>query len=158
MSTSNTAKSLIDANKALVRSYYEAVNKGPANAIEQFTGQFPALDQFFAPDYKRYLTATGAPLNADGQKQRLIGLRSAFPDLQLTIDNIIAEGDYVAICLTVTGTQQGKLQGIPATGKLITVSAFEVMHIVNGKIIEHWGGPDNLVLMQQRGMVLSPGK
>jgi steroid delta-isomerase-like uncharacterized protein len=144
----NAAKSQADVNKSLVRSYYEALN----------TGNVSALDQFFASDYKRYLSATGTPLNADGQKKRLAGLLAAFPDLQLTVDNIIAEGDYVAISLTARGTQQGPLLGIPPTGKSITVSGFEVIRIVNGKFVEHWGGTDTFNMLQQLGAVISAGQ
>jgi predicted ester cyclase len=85
-------------------------------------------------------------------------LRAAFPDLQLTVENIIAEGDFVAISLTARGTHQGTFQGIPPTGKSVTVSAFEVVRIENGKLAEHWGGPDTLNLLQQIGAVISAGK
>jgi steroid delta-isomerase-like uncharacterized protein len=148
VNAANTAKSQLDANKALVRSYYDALNRGDLNA----------LDQFFAPDYKRYLSATGAPLDAAGQKKRLAGLGAVFPDMQITVDNIIAEGDYVAVSLTARGTQQAALMGIPATGKSITVSGFEVIRIVNGKMAEHWGGTDTFNILQQIGAVISAGQ
>ena len=152
LNTANAAKSQVDANKSLVRRYYEALNAGDPNA----------LDQFFAPDYKRYLSAIntlGKPLDAAGQVQRLIGLRNTFPDLQITVENLIAEGDYVAINLTAQGTQQGALLGTVApTGRKITVSGFEVMHIENGKIVEHWGGTDTFDMLIQMGAVLSVGK
>jgi steroid delta-isomerase-like uncharacterized protein len=148
LSAANAVKTKADENKSLVRRYYEAVNRGNPNA----------LDEFFSPNYKRYLSATAAPLTADGQKQRLAGLRAAFPDLQLTVEDIIAEGDRVAISLTARGTHLGTFQGIAPTGKPVTVSAFEVVRIENGKLIEHWGGPDTLNLLQQLGAVISAGK
>jgi len=148
LSVANAAKTTADANKALVRRYYVAVNRGDPNA----------LDELFSPNYKRYLSATAAPLTADGQKQRLAGLRAAFPDLQLTVEDIIAEGDRVAVNLTARGTHRGTFQGIAPTGKTVTVSAFEVVRIENGKLVEHWGGPDTLNLLQQLGAVISAGK
>jgi steroid delta-isomerase-like uncharacterized protein len=148
VNAANVIQSQIDANKSLVRSYYDALNRGDLNA----------LDQFFAPDYKRYLSATSAPLDAAGQKQRLAGLGAVFPDMQITVDNIVAEGDYVAVSLTARGTQQAALMGIPATGKSITVSGFEVIRIVNGKMAEHWGGTDTFNMLQQLGAVISAGQ
>lgn len=145
----NTAKSQAEANKALVRRYYETIN----------SGNLSALDQILAPDYKRYLTATGTSLDAAAQKKRLAGMRSVvFPDLQITVDNVIVEGDYIAVSMTVRGTQKGPFSGIPPTGKSVVVSAFEVIRIQNGKFVEHWGGTDNLDLLQQLGAVISAGK
>ena len=121
-----------DANKALVRQYYEQV----LNA-----GQFSAVGQFVSPSYKRYLSATAAPLTADQQSKRLAGLRAAFPDLKFTIDDMTAEGDHVAIRATMRGTHNGAFQGLQPTGKSATVAAIETTRLENGKIAEHWGEP-----------------
>jgi steroid delta-isomerase-like uncharacterized protein len=144
----NAAKTKADANKSLIGRYYEAVNSGVPSA----------LDEFFSPNYKRYVSATAAPLDAAGQKARLAGLRAVFPDLKITVDNIIAEGDFVAVSLTVRATHQGTFLGIPPTGKSVTVSGFEVIRIENGKMAEHWGGTDTFNLLQQIGAVISAGK
>lgn len=145
----NTAKNQTDANKSLVRSYYEAVNKEDYNA----------LDQLFSSDYQRYVSALGKPLDVAGQKQRLAGMRIAFPDLQITVENLIAEGDYVTIYLTARGTHKGMLQGmIKPTGLKFTTSGFEIIRIVNGKMIEHWGGTDTFDILTQLGAILTVGK
>jgi predicted ester cyclase len=148
----NTAKSQADANKSLVRSYYDALNKG----------DFEAIKVLLSSAYKRYLSAIntlGKPLDAAGQVQRLIGLRITFPDLQITVENLIAEGDYVAINLTAQGTQQGALLGTVApTGRKITVSGFEIIRIENGKMIEHWGGTDTFDILIQMGAIISVSK
>lgn len=136
-----------ETNKALVRRYYDQV----LNA-----GNLNVLDELLAPNYKRYLAATAAPLDAAAQKQRLGGMRAVFPDLNITIDDLIAEGDRLAIRMTVRGTQKGPFQGIPPTGKQATVSALEIVRIENGKLVEHWGGADNLDLAQQLGGVVAP--
>ena len=113
------------------------------------------LDELLAPNYKRYLTATAAPLDAAAQKQRLGGMRTVFPDLNITIDDMIAEGDRVALRMTIRGTQKVAYQGIPPSGKQVTVSGVEVVRVENGKFVEHWGGADNLDLAQQLGGVVS---
>lgn len=137
-----------EANKALARRYVEQV----LNA-----GKLEVLDEILAPNYKRYLSATAAPLTPDQQKQRLAGLRAVFPDLNVTIEDLIAAGDRIVLRMTVRGTQKGAFQGIPPTGKSVTVSAVEVVRIENGKYVEHWGGADNLDLLQQLGAVVSAG-
>jgi predicted ester cyclase len=144
----NATKGQVDANKALVVSYFQAQAKGDADA----------LAQIFAPDYKRYLSAVAPPLDATAQMQRLAGLRAAFPDLKVTVDNIIVEGNLVTVKLTAEGTHQGALMGIAPTGKSVRVWAIEIIRIENGKFVEHWGGPDNLDLLQQIGAVISTGQ
>jgi predicted ester cyclase/outer membrane murein-binding lipoprotein Lpp len=148
LNAANTAKSQADANKALVRSYVEQViNAHNPNA----------LDGFASPNYKRYPSAT-ATINLDAAKQRLAGLFAAFPDAHVTIDDMIAEGDLVMYSDTIRCTHQGTFQGIAPTGKQVTVAEFITMRIENGKIAEHWGGPDTFSLLQQIGAVISPGQ
>ena len=139
--------SATDANKALARSMWDAVS----------TGNLNALDNIYSSDYKRYLSATAAPLTAAQQKARLTGLRTAFPDLNLKIEDMSAEGDRVSVRMTVTGTQLGTFSGIAPTGKKVTIAAYEVVRIANGKIVEHWGGPDTYDLLTQLGAKFSAG-
>jgi steroid delta-isomerase-like uncharacterized protein len=137
----------IEDNKALARSMWDAVSSGNLNA----------LDNIYSSDYKRYLSATAAPLTAAQQKARLTGLRTAFPDLNLKIEDMRAEGDRISVRMTVTGTHQGTFQGIAPTGKKVTFAAFEIVRIENGKIAEHWGGPDTFDLLTQIGAKFSAG-
>jgi steroid delta-isomerase-like uncharacterized protein len=129
----------IEDNKALARSMWDAVSSGNLNA----------LDNIYSSDYKRYLSATATPLTAAQQKARLTGLRTAFPDLNLKIEDMSAEGDRVSVRMTVTGTHQGTFMGIAPTGKKVTIAAFETVRIANGKVVEHWGGPDTYDLLTQ---------
>ena len=138
-----------ETNQSLVRRYVEEVLN---------RGKFEVLDDLFSPNYKRYLSPTATPLPPQLQKQRLAGLRAAFPDVQLVIEDLITEGDRVAFRMLLRGTHQGTFQGIPPTQKQVTVFAFDVVRIENGKFIEHWGGPDLLTLLQQLGAVISPGQ
>jgi predicted ester cyclase len=148
LDAANAAKSQADTNIALVQQYVEQV----------INGHNPnALDDIVATNYKRYPSAT-ATLDLAANKQRMTGLFAAFPDVQATIDEIIAEGDLVMYRSTITGTHQGAFMGIPATGKPFTIAELMVIRIENGKIVEQWGGPDIFSLLQQIGAVISAGQ
>ena len=136
-------------NKALVRRYLEEV---------WHKGNIGAVDAFLAPNYRRYLSPTAAPLTPDGQRERVAGFRAAFPDIQLTIEDMFAEGDRVAFRSTMRGTHQGVFQGIAPTGRQVTVSLIDVVRVEHGKLVEHWGGPDLWDLIQQLGAVVSVGQ
>lgn len=137
-----------EENKSLVRRYVEEILN---------RGNMAVADELIAPGYKRYISPTAAPLPVDVQKQRLAGIRTAFPDWHLTVEDMIAEGDRVAFRATIRGTHKGAFQNIAPTGKQVTVSALDIVRIENGKFIEHWGGPDLLNLMQQLGAVVALG-
>jgi steroid delta-isomerase-like uncharacterized protein len=137
-----------EANKSLVTRYVDQVLN---------RGDMAVADQLLAPDYKRHVSATALPLTADAQKQRLGAIRAAFPDWHLTLQDMIAEGDRVAFRATIRGTHQGTFQKIAPTGKVVMVSALDVVRIENAKFVEHWGGPDLFDLLQQLGAVLAPG-
>ena len=139
----------IEENKSLVRRYVDRVVNG---------GDLNALDELVSPNYKRYLSLTAAPLTSDVQKQRLAGFRAAFPDLNLTVEDMIGESDRVAFHGTVRGTHRETFQGIAPTGIEIMVAAWDFVRFENGKIIEHWGGPDLFNLLQQLGAVISKGQ
>ena len=82
-------------------------------------------------------------------------LHAVFSDLQITIDDMFAEGDRVVYRGTGRGTQQAAFQGIAPTSKQIAVSVIEIFRIENGKIADHWGGPDTMDLVRQLGGVVS---
>lgn len=81
---------------------------------------------------------------------------TAFPDWQVTLHDLLAEGDKVVGRATMTGTHQGEFMGIPATGKRIEVGLIDIVRIADGRIAEHWGLTDSLALMQQLGAVSEP--
>ena len=135
-----------EENKTLLRRYIEEVwdKKNP-----------DALEEFLAPHFKRHRSPTSAALTRDGQKQLLTQFRTAFPDIQITIEEIIAEDDRIAFRSTMRGTHQAEFFGFPPSGKKITVSQLDVIHIHEGKFVAQWGGPDMLSLLQQLGAELS---
>jgi predicted ester cyclase len=94
----------------------------------------------------------------EGFKQFISAFRSAIPDLRITQDDVIAEGDKVVTRYTAHGTHQGELQGIPPTGKPVTVTGIETMQVSGGKIVEGWVEFDQLGMLQQLGVIPAPGQ
>ncbi len=134
-----------ETNKATIRRYIEeAWNKGNVGII----------DELMAPGYKRYLT--GATLDREGQKQRILGFRRAFPDIRLMVERMVAEGELVTFHLLMSGTHQGTFIGVPATGKRMKTAAIDIARFENGKVVEQWGVTDLLAVMQQIGAIPMP--
>lgn len=133
-------------NKILLRRYFREVweKQNPA-----------AVKQFLASNYRRYTSPDTAPLTLHDQLQRLIGFCTAFPDIQIVVEEIIAEGDYIAFRSTMRGTHHGEFLGIAPIGKQVTVGLVDVIRVENGKFVEQWGGPDLFDLLRQLGMVFS---
>lgn len=133
-----------EANKALLQRYFEEVaNKGDLDLI----------DEMVAPDYVGHMPE-GEAIGIEGAKQHIMVFRSAFPDLSFTYNDMIAEGDEVAVRYTVRGTHEGTLMGIiPPTGKQITMTGVAIFQIVGGKIVGAWSIPDMLGAMQQLGVM-----
>jgi steroid delta-isomerase-like uncharacterized protein len=83
---------------------------------------------------------------------------TAFPDLRITIDDQVAEGDRVVTRWTSHGTNTGSLFGMPATNKSATITGITISRIVDGKAVETWTNFDNLGMLQQLGVVPAPGQ
>jgi steroid delta-isomerase-like uncharacterized protein len=133
-----------DENKTLIRSFYEEVfNKRNLDAI----------DDFYAPDHIDHTLPPGLLVGPEGTKQAIAMTLLGFPDLRVTIEDMIAEGDKVVIRFTTYGTLQGTLGGIPPTGKRVAVPTIEITRIADGKIVEDWGLDDRLGMLQQLGLV-----
>ncbi len=133
-------------NKALVqRLLAEGDKRGAA-----------VLDEFCSPDYKMYFPSNAEPINLEEHKQLYQAFRDAFPDLNHTILEIIAEGDIVSTREIFRGTHSGEFQGIPPTGNKIEMSTICLWRIFEGKIVEYWSDADILGLMMQLGMELKP--
>jgi predicted ester cyclase len=132
-------------NKALVQRFYEEV-------LNQ--KNLTALDQFVAPNAVNHTVPAGFP---QGPSQ-FLGLHlNAFPDLQVTVEDLLADGDKVVARVSYRGTHQGAIRGIGPTGKPITGMAINILRIANGQIVEHWGLADRLSTLQQLGVVPTPG-
>jgi steroid delta-isomerase-like uncharacterized protein len=121
-------------------------------------GNLAAVDEVFSADFVDNAAPPGLPAGPEGFKQLVTMYRTAFPDVQINIEDIVAEGDRVALRWTAKGTHLGELMGIPATGKPVTVTGIDIDRIAGGKIAEHWGAFDQLGMMQQIGVVPTPGE
>ena len=97
------------------------------------------------------------PFDNASWKQFIWGFSTSFPDLHLTIEDLVSEDGKVAARITFRGTQRGEFMGIPSTGKQVTFSSMEMNRVVGGKIAEHWVVVDMLGLLQQLGAVPAPG-
>jgi predicted ester cyclase len=81
---------------------------------------------------------------------------AAFPDIQITLEQVLADGDFVSTYGYYTGTQNGDFMGIPATGKTVKVYYSDLWRLENGKAVENWVVMDNLSMMQQLGVIPAP--
>ncbi|HEY7346862.1 MAG TPA: ester cyclase [Ktedonobacterales bacterium] len=116
-------------------------------------GNYAALDSLFASDYREH--QFGLKTTLAGFKEDIQYLRTAFPDLHLTIEDSIADADTVWIRMTARGTNRGPFVG-PPTGKPMTITVMDVCRFANGKIVEHWGVPDRFAVMAQLGLLPQP--
>jgi len=137
--------------KALERRWFEESNKGKAAAMT-------VIDELHATDYV-FHSGTGKDIRGlKDYKQYIRRYYSAFPDLHLTIDDMVVEGDKVAIRWTMSGTHKGEIEGIPPTGKKMTIWGISIERVVGGKFVETWETYDTMGFMQQLGLVPTPGK
>lgn len=134
------------SNKATVIRLLDAVNTGDPELVSQ------TIDEVFEPDVKQH-----APFEATGtqtlKEMVFARLYRAFPDLHITLDDLIAEGDKVVEKDTVTGTHQGEFNGLPPTGKSVSYSEIFIMRFANGRIAEVWGVVDIISQMRQLGII-----
>src|SRR5579864_5329979 len=132
-------------NKALVQQFFEQVIN---------LRNLAALDQFVSPNAVNHTVPAGLP---QGPSQFLSLHLTAFPDVQATVEDLLADGDKVVALVSYRGTHQGAFRVIAPTGKPITVMGINIFRIVNGKMVEHWGLADRLGALQQLGVVPPPG-
>src|ERR1700680_418851 len=145
---SNVVTMSTEVNKTSVRRFYDEVFNKKNRA---------AIDEFIAPNQVDHAAPPGMPGGLAGAKQLLGMYLTAFPDLHLTVEDMIAEGDRVVARFTMRGTQQGTFMEIPPTGKQVTVTAIDINRISDGKSVEHWLEMDTFSLLQQLRVIPAPG-
>src|ERR687897_851267 len=118
-----------EKNKALVRWWWEEV---------WVKGNVAATDEFMAPDYVDHPNLPGLPSGPEGMKQALTYYRAASPQLQATLDDILAEGERVALRWSARGTHLGEWLDVPPTGHHFTMSGITIYRIAEGKAVEGW--------------------
>ena len=134
-----------EENKAISRRFFEEM-------INQ--GTLSVADEIVSSDFVNHDPANPSGFNGpEGLKQLVTKYRTGFPDIRLTIEDMFAEGDRVAVRWTWSGTHQGDLEGIAPTGKHTAGSGISIHRFSDGKIEEHWENWDALGLMKQLGVV-----
>ena len=136
-----------EENKALFRrTYEELLNRG----------DLPVADELVSPDFINHEAPPGRDRGPESMRGLATMLRTAFPDLHFTIEELVAGGDIVAGRLTMSGTHKGPLMGMPATGRSVRQDHMHFVRFRDGKAVEHWGVRDDLGMMQQLGVVPEP--
>jgi steroid delta-isomerase-like uncharacterized protein len=122
-------------------------------------GHVPVADELFTPTYTHHDSSTpDVGRGPESEKKRVTLYRNAFPDLRLTIDDIIAEGQTVVARWSCRGTHKGDLNGIAPTGKQFNITGVSIARFTNGKMFEGFVNWDALGLMEQLGVVPELGK
>lgn len=131
-------------NTATMRSAYERISAGD---IAGFGG-------LVADDFVEHEEIPGLAATKDGMLEYFGLLLSAFPDMQMDVEDLVAEGDKAVARVRATATHQGDFMGVPATGKPVEVQLIDIMRFdSDGLVCEHWGVVDMLSLLQQLGVV-----
>ena len=115
--------------------------------------QLDAIDDLYTEDFIDHSAPPGLPAGIEGARAKITAFITAFPDLQLTYEYMIAEDDFVAGRFVLTGTHQGEFGGIPATGNAVRVTGHDLLRLRDEKVSEHWLELDTLGLMQQLGVI-----
>ena len=142
MSTSEVA-----ANKALFKRFHEAANTGDFDFLAK------TIDEVVAPDA---VIRTPLPIEATGAdalKQIWAMLLRIYPDIHLTVEDLIGEGDKVVGRTTVTGTHRGEFMGVAPTGNSVTYNEMFIFRFADGRVVETWGVVDVYTQMKQIGVV-----
>lgn len=140
---------MFEQNKAIFRAIPEKVVN---------TGNLDAADHYFAQDFVDHTTPAGLPNGLAGFKAYITRLRSAFPDLHFTVEDVVAEGETVVVRATARGTMTGDFLEMKATGKTATWTEIHIGRLADGKVVEHWATIDQLGMLQQLGLAATPGQ
>ncbi len=112
-------------------------------------GNLDVCDELVASDCIEH--QRGNPHGSEGHKKVIATLRSWFDDFRIEIEDYAVDGDVVWVRNRATGTNTGAIMGFPATGTTMEITVFDSVRLRNGKIVEHWGVPDQLGLLMQLG-------
>ncbi|GAC1650070.1 MAG: ester cyclase [Acidobacteriaceae bacterium] len=136
----------IEENKAVVRRYYDEVLNG---------GNSELLNVIAVHEYIEHDPIPGQGTGIDGLRERVAMLRDAFQP-QFTLEDVVAEGDRVAVRWTHRGTHVGAFMGIPPTGRSYSIAGIDIHRLKDGRMAEHWHVVDLLGQLQQLGIIPLP--
>ena len=140
---SRARSSPVDDTRVVRRLIEEGFNRG----------DLKILDEVLDPKYIEHQSvAPGVPPTRDAVPAMIHALRTGFPDIHLSIEAIDAVKDRVWLRLRATGTHRGPFMGNPPSGRSMSIDVIDVVRIRNGRIVEHWGVPDHLSLLEQLGL------
>ncbi len=135
----------VSDNKALARRFYDEV-------INQ--GNLDVIDELVSEDFVEHEQFPGLPTTGREAPRAALGVfMAAFPGMQFTVDDIIAEDDKVVVRGRMAGTHQGEFMGIPATGKSFEAGFIDIIEVHDGQATAHWGQTDSAAMMEQLGLV-----
>ena len=136
-----------EENKDIVRRFWGVWEQGNIGLV----------DELLAPDYVNHSPGIpGQPEGREGVKAVVSMFRSGMPDLEVQIDDMIAEDDKVVVRYTIEGTHEGDLFGVPPTGRRVSIESITIERVSEGKIREHRRITDTLAMMQQLGAIPVP--
>jgi steroid delta-isomerase-like uncharacterized protein len=138
----------IEENKAVVRRWFEAFN----------SRDLAAEAAARSPDFVAHVAGLPRPLDSAGWTQFIAAFLTGFPDFRLAVEEVLGEGDQVVVRWTFHGTHSGEFLGIPPTGKPVAMAAIEINRVVGGQVAEHRVVLDQLGMLQQLGVVPTPGQ
>jgi steroid delta-isomerase-like uncharacterized protein len=140
----------LDANKTLARRIWDDVFNNRNLGV---------ADELVAPDAVNHEAGPGASSRGpESLKAAVTWLATAFPDVHMAIDDMLAEGDKVVVQTTMSGTHQGAFMGIAPTGRRVAQRQVHFLRIKDGKAVEHWAVRDDLAFVQQLGAAPGPSE
>ena len=133
-----------ETNKELTRRFFEGFSAGDISVINELV----------SPDLIDHTTEVPDGVSAFEMLTGNVSmLKGAVPDVKFVVTDIVAEGSKIAVFTTMTGTHEGELMGLPATGNAISVNSVDFFRFEDGQIVERWGVEDSLVMMTQLGAI-----
>jgi steroid delta-isomerase-like uncharacterized protein len=139
----------LEENKEVIRAYVETIFNQQ---------QVDRADELAAADYLDHAALPGQAPGLQGARKKWAMYLAGIPDLRVSIEDLVAEGDKVAVRRSYEGTHQGELLGVPPTGKHVQIGGISIFRLAQGKITEQWEQLDRLALMQQLGVLPTPGQ
>jgi steroid delta-isomerase-like uncharacterized protein len=123
-------------------------------------GDLAVLDALVAADYVAHVGGlpAGYPAGPEGWRQRAASLRTAFPDLQIAVEDLLAVEDKVVLRYRMQGTHRGAFWGTAPTGRAVTYTGIMIIRLRAGQLVEEWTEADLLGLLRQTGAIPAPGQ
>jgi predicted ester cyclase len=137
--------STVSVTEANIGTFRRAIEEGWSK------GDVDVINELFAPDFVEH--QAGIESGRAGVIGAAQALHAAFPDLRMTFEDVVATGDMVWARLRARGTHEGPFMGAPATGRRIDITVIDIVRVVDGRLVEHWGVADRLSATQQIGLV-----